>query len=289
MRYEGKVYRPPSEAHSYIVQATIGCSHNLCTYCDMYRTVGYRERPIGDVLDDIAVAGRIFRDADKVFVADGDPLGMSVERWTTILDAARDAFPRLRRVSCYATADNVRDKSTDELRTLREHGLSLLYIGPESGDDETLRRIVKGGSFAEHVEAAEKAHAAGMEISVITLLGAGGVERSDIHARETARLVTAMDPEYLASLTLTVIPGTPLARMEEKGRFEMPEVGTLLRELRTIVAESQPQNALFRTNHASNYVPIAGRIPEDREALLATIDAALTGDVPLRPDFMRGL
>jgi radical SAM superfamily enzyme YgiQ (UPF0313 family) len=289
MRYEGKVYRPPSEAHSYIVQATIGCSHNLCTYCDMYRTVGYRERPIGDVLDDIAVAGRIFRDADKVFVADGDPLGMSVERWTTILDAARDAFPRLRRVSCYATADNVRDKSTDELRTLREHGLSLLYIGPESGDDETLRRIVKGGSFAEHVEAAEKAHAAGMEISVITLLGAGGVERSDIHARETARLVTAMDPEYLASLTLTVIPGTPLARMEEKGRFEMPEVGTLLRELRTIVAESQPRNALFRTNHASNYVPIAGRIPEDREALLATIDAALTGDVPLRPDFMRGL
>lgn len=289
MRYEGKVYRPPSEAHSYIVQATIGCSHNLCTYCDMYRTVGYRERPIGDVLDDIAEAGRIFRDADKVFVADGDPLGMSVERWTTILDAARDAFPRLRRVSCYATADNVRDKSTDELRTLREHGLSLLYIGPESGDDETLRRIVKGGSFAEHVEAAEKAHAAGMEISVITLLGAGGVERSDIHARETARLVTAMDPEYLASLTLTVIPGTPLARMEEKGRFEMPEVGTLLRELRTIVAESQPQNALFRTNHASNYVPIAGRIPEDREALLATIDAALTGDVPLRPEFMRGL
>jgi len=289
MRYEGKVYRPPSEAHSYIVQATIGCSHNLCTYCDMYRTVGYRERPIGDVLDDIAEAGRIFRDADKVFVADGDPLGMSVERWTTILDTARDAFPRLRRVSCYATADNVRDKSTDELRTLREHGLSLLYIGPESGDDETLRRIVKGGSFAEHVEAAEKAHAAGMEISVITLLGAGGVERSDIHARETARLVTAMDPEYLASLTLTVIPGTPLARMEEKGRFEMPEVGTLLRELRTIVAESQPQNALFRTNHASNYVPIAGRIPEDREALLATIDAALTGDVPLRPEFMRGL
>mgnify|MGYP003388569772 FL=1 len=289
MRYEGKVYRPPSEAHSYIVQATIGCSHNLCTYCDMYRTVGYRERPIGDVLDDIAEASRIFRDADKVFVADGDPLGMSVERWTTILDAARDAFPRLRRVSCYATADNVRDKSTDELRALREHGLSLLYIGPESGDDETLRRIVKGGSFAEHVEAAEKAHAAGMQISVITLLGAGGVERSDIHARETARLVTAMDPEYLASLTLTVIPGTPLARMEEKGRFEMPEVGTLLRELRTIVAESQPQNALFRTNHASNYVPIAGRIPQDREALLATIDAALTGDVPLRPEFMRGL
>jgi radical SAM superfamily enzyme YgiQ (UPF0313 family) len=289
MRYEGKVYRPPSEAHSYIVQATIGCSHNLCTYCDMYRTVGYRERPIGDVLDDIAEAGRTFRDADKVFVADGDPLGMSVERWTTILDAARAAFPHLRRVSCYATADNVRDKSTDELWALREHGLSLLYIGPESGDDETLRRIVKGGSFAEHVEAAEKAHAAGMEISVITLLGAGGVERSDIHARETARLVTAMDPEYLASLTLTVIPGTPLARMEEKGRFEMPEVGTLLRELRTIVAESQPQNALFRTNHASNYVPIAGRIPEDREALLATIDAALIGDVPLRPEFMRGL
>lgn len=289
MRYEGKVYRPPSEARSYIVQATIGCSHNLCTYCDMYRAVDFRERPMPEVLEDIAAAGRLYDDVEKVFVADGDALVMDVDRWLTVLAAAEAAFPRLRQIACYATAGNVLEKTESELRQLRENGLTMLYIGPESGDDETLRRLVKGGTFQDHVDAAEKAHAAGLELSVITLLGAGGVERSDPHAHETARLVTAMDPEYLASLTLTIIPGTPLHRMVEKGRFELPDVAGLLTELRTIVDESRPSDALFRTNHASNYVPIGGRLPKDRERMVAALDAALAGDIPLRPEHMRGL
>jgi len=289
MRYEGKVYRPPSEARSYIVQATIGCSHNLCTYCDMYRGVDFRERDLTDVLEDIEAAGRHVPGADKVFVADGDALVMGLGRWCSILDAARDAFPGLRQASCYATAQNVLDKTPEELRELRARGLSLLYIGPESGDAETLRRIVKGATFEDHADAAAKAHAAGMEISVITLLGAGGTDRTEEHARETARLITAMDPEYLAALTLTIIPGTPLDRMAEKGRFELPDVTGLLTELRTIVGEAQPTDALFRTNHASNYVPIEGRLPRDRDRLLKTIDGALNGEVPLRPEFLRGL
>ncbi len=289
MRYEGKIYRPPSEARSYIVQATIGCSHNLCTYCDMYRGVDFRERDLSEVLQDIAAAGAHFRGADKVFVADGDSLVMGVDRWIEILTAARSAFPGLRRTSCYATAQNILDKTTGELTELRKEGLSLLYIGPESGDAETLKRIVKGATFEEHAEAAAKAHEAGMEISVITLLGAGGVERTEEHAHETARLVTAMDPEYLAALTLTVIPGTPIHRMMEKGRFEVPDVRGLLLELRTIVDECRPTNALFRTNHASNYVPIAGRLPSDREQMIELLDGALSGDVPLRPESMRGL
>jgi radical SAM superfamily enzyme YgiQ (UPF0313 family) len=289
MRYEGKLYRPPSEARSYIVQATIGCSHNLCTYCDMYRGVDFRERCLPDVLEDIAEAGRRFPGAEKVFVADGDALCMGVDRWYAILEAAHAAFPGLRGVSCYATAQNVLEKAQAELDGLREAGLSLLYIGPESGDDETSRRIVKGATFEDHVDAAAKAHAAGMHISVITLLGAGGVDRTEEHAHETARLVTAMDPEYLAALTLTIIPGTPLHRMEEKGRFELPPVQALLTELRTIIDESRPTDALFRTNHASNYVPIAGRLPRDRERLVETVDAALRGEVPMRQEFMRGL
>ena len=289
MRYEGTLWRPPSEARSYIVQATIGCSHNLCTYCAMYRNQDFRERDLAEVLEDIATAGQAYPTATKVFIGDGDALVMGVDRWRTILEAIRAAFPHLRRVSCYATAQNVLEKSEDELRQLREAGLSLLYIGPESGDSVTLKRIVKGASFEDHAGAARKAHAAGMKISVIMLLGAGGVDRTEEHARETARLVTEMDPEYLSTLTLTVIPGTPLQRMADKGRFELPDVPGLLRELRTIVDESQPRAAIFRTNHASNYLPIEGRLPRDRERIVGVIDSALKGEIPLRPEYFRGL
>jgi len=289
VRYEGKLYRPPSEAYSYIVQATIGCSHNLCTYCDMYRDKRFRVRDLDDVLEDIAQAGRAYPSADKVFVADGDALVMDVDRWLTILNACRDAFPGLRRVSCYATAENVLEKSPDELRSLRECGLEMLYIGPESGDDVTLKRIVKGGTFAEHVEAARKAHGAGMRLSTIVLLGAGGVERTEEHARETARLITEMDPEYVGALTLTVIPGTPQARMVEKGRFELPSIPRLLGEMRTIVEHAEPTRTVFRTNHASSYLPIAGELPRDRDRILEAIDLALEGAIPLRPEYLRGL
>ena len=289
MRYEGKLYRPPSEADAYIVQATIGCSHNLCTYCDMYRDKSFRERDLTEVLEDIQEAGRVYQGATRVFVADGDALVMETSRWLTILESLGSSFPSLRRVSCYATAQNLLQKSEDELRQLKDAGLSLLYIGPESGDPVTLKRIVKGNTFEDHAEAAQRAHAAGMKISVIVLLGAGGVDRVEEHARETARLVTEMDPEYLSALTLTVIPGTPLARMMEKGAFELPPVHALLWELRTIVAESRPSRAIFRTNHASNYLPLEGRLPRDREKIVAAIDAGIRGDVPLRPEYFRGL
>jgi len=289
MRYEGKLYRPPSEANSYIVQATIGCSHNLCTYCDMYRDKSFRVRDLTEVLEDIEAAGRLHPHADKVFVADGDALIMDVVRWLTILAACHEHFPRLRRVSCYATAENVLAKSDDELKRLCDAGLKMLYIGPESGDDVTLKRIVKGGTFAEHAEAAERAHAAGMKLSVIVLLGAGGVDRTLEHATETGRLITAMNPEYLGALTLTVIPTTPLQRMQDKGKFELPAVPALLRELRTMVEVASPTDTVFRTNHASSYLPIAGRLPQDRDQILHAIDLALNGEIPLRPEFMRGL
>lgn len=289
MRYEGRLYRPPSEARSYILQATIGCSHNLCTYCDMYRDKVFRERELAEVLEDILEAARVYPTANKVFVADGDALVMDSPRWHTILGSLRAGFPKLRRASCYATAQNLLEKSEEELRKLREAGLSLLYIGPESGDQVTLKRIVRGNTFEDHAEAARKAHAAGMKISVIVLLGAGGVDRVEEHARETARLVTEMDPEYLSALTLTVIPGTPIQRLMDKGIFELPPVHGLLWELRTIVADSRPTRAVFRTNHASNYLALEGRLPRDRERIVSAIDAALRGDVPLRPEYFRGL
>ncbi|HET9620510.1 MAG TPA: radical SAM protein [Kofleriaceae bacterium] len=290
MRYEGKIYRPPSEADSYILQATIGCSWNACVYCDMYRDKAFRVRALDDTLHDIALArAEIGPALGKVFVADGDALILPVDHWRAVLDALRAAFPRLARISCYATARNLLDKTDDELRALRAGGLSRLYIGPESGDDVTLKRIAKGATFADHVAAADKARRAGFELSVIVLLGIAGVARSAEHAAGTAALVTAMDPAYLAALTTTIVPGTPLATLARRDRFQLPDISHMFRELRTIIDEARPTRAVFRTNHASNYLPLAGRLPDDRAALVATIDAALAGRVPLRPESRRGL
>jgi radical SAM superfamily enzyme YgiQ (UPF0313 family) len=290
MRYEGTIYRPPSEAESYILQATIGCPWNACTYCAMYRDKTFRVRPLDDILDDIGDAGRAFGDRfDKVFVADGDALVMDLEHWEAILAACRESFPRLRRVSSYATAMNILEKTPEDLARLRERGLTLFYIGPESGDDQTLKRIAKGAGFEAHAEAARRAHAAGIKISVIFLLGCGGIERSAEHARESARLATAMDPRFVSLLTLTVVPGTPIATLEQRGKFELPDLMGLLREMRIFVAEAAPSDAIFRTNHASNYLPVAGRLPRDRAKILAVLDAALEGRIPLRPEWARGL
>ncbi|MCB9879194.1 MAG: radical SAM protein [Planctomycetes bacterium] len=290
MRYQGSIYRPPSEADSYILQATLGCSWNKCTYCDMYREKDFAVRPLGDTLRDVEMAGVAYGErVRKVFVADGDAMVMDLEHWLAILEACREAFPALRRVSCYAMAKNVLDKSEAELAELRAAGLSLVYIGPESGDDVTLKRIAKGSTAEQHVQAAARVHAAGMQLSAIFLLGAGGVERSEQHARASAELATAMDPRFVSALTLTVIPGTPMARAEEKGAFVLPEQPQLLRELRLFVEHAKPRDAIFRSNHASNSLPIGGRLPRDRDALLQAIDDAIAGRVALRPDWLRGL
>ena len=290
MRYQGRIYRPPSEADAYILQATIGCSWNKCTYCDMYRDKQFRVRAQAETLEDIAMAAATYGERiDKVFVADGDALVMSLDQWEPILRACREKFPRLRRVSAYATARNLNEKTEAELKQLREWGLSLLYIGPESGDDVTLKRIAKGANFAEHVTAAQKAHAAEIKLSAIFLLGAGGTERSAEHAEASARLASAMDPRFVSCLTLTVVPGTPIAKLEGSGRFELPDIMGLLRELRTIVDLTRPTDVIFRSNHASNYLPLAGRLPRDRERIVQVLDAALSGEIPLRPEWARGL
>jgi len=300
MRYEGSIYRPPSEHDAWILQATIGCSWNNCTYCDMYRAKAFRLRDEGQVFADIGLAASaIGPGLRKVFVADGDALVLPTERWLRLLERVRGAFPHLKRISCYATADNVVEKGLDELVRLRQAGLSRLYIGPESGDEATLRRLAKGPRlgadrdsdylFDRHVQASQLARQAGMEVSAIFLLGAGGTARSQVHARKSAELATAMDPHFLAALTLTIVPGTPLARTAERLGFELPDVPGLLTELRTFVAHARPTDALFRTNHASNYLPLGGRLPRDRDRIVSVLDAALQGRVPLRPEGARGL
>lgn len=301
MRYEGKLYRPPSEAHSYILQATIGCTWNNCTYCDMYREKVFRLRGLDEVLADVAEAGRRFgRGVEKVFVADGDALVMPMDHWRAVLPALAAAFPGLRQVSCYAMASNVLAKTPGELEELRRSGLTLVYMGPESGDETTLRRLAKQPRpagvarsaaylYDAHVAASARARAAGIAVSAIFLLGAGGVARTVEHARGSARLATDMNPEFLAALTLTVVPGTPIARTASHQGFVLPDAAGLLTELRTFVGEARPTDALFRTNHASNYLPLAGRLPRDAGRMVRAIDAALAGSVPLRPEWARGL
>ncbi|PIE25646.1 MAG: radical SAM protein [Planctomycetota bacterium] len=277
MIYEGQIYRPPSEHDAWILQASIGCSWNKCSYCEMYRDKEYRERPLPELLAEVAEAKKLLGPRlRKVFVADGDALNMPLSTWEPLLAALRQSFPKLARISAYAMASNVTEKSPEELRRLRQGGLSRLYLGPESGDDLVLRRIAKGSNAAEHIEAASRLRRAGIEQSVIFLLGAGGVERSQEHAQASAELATAMDPEFLAALTLTLKPGTSIWNQYQRGRFRLPDSSMLLRELRSFLAGASPSNALFRSNHASNHVVLGGRLPKDREQLLRGIDQLLS-------------
>ena len=184
---------------------------------------------------------------------------------------------------------NILEKNPQELSSLRDQGLELFYIGPESGDDPTPKRIAKGATHADHIEAAEKAKEAGIKLSAIFLLGVGGLERSEEHAHESARLASAMDPRFLSLLTLTIVPETPIAKLASTNRFHLPDLAELLGELRTFVAHCNPTDAIFRTNHASNYLPIAGRLSRDRERILEQLDLALDGQIPLRPEWTRGL
>ena len=291
MRYVGKVYRPPSEADAYLLQATIGCSWNKCTYCDMYRDKPkFSLRNLDEILEDMEMAAaRSGAHIRKLFVMDGDALCMPMDRWRVILKRAYELYPNLRRVSCYAMARNILEKTSEEMNELRQLGLKQLYIGPESGDDITLKRIAKGSTADQHIEAAKRAKEAGMKMSVIFLLGAGGVERSQEHAKASAELASAMDPDFLSALTLTVIPETPMERMQEKGRFVMPDKRMLLEELYTFIEHSNPTGAIFRTNHASNYLPIAGTLPHDKDPMLDIVAGALEGKVGLRPEWRRGL
>jgi len=278
LKYQGPMFRPPSESQSFLLQATIGCSWNACTYCLMYRNKKFHTRPIDEVLTDLRSAAKKFQGIfDKMFVTDGDALVMKTEDWLPILQEAYKLIPDLKQVSCYATARNVLSKSTEELTQLSKAGLKMVYMGPESGDDIVLKQIVKGGTFADHAEAAKRLKQAGIMNSCIFLLGVGGVERSKEHALGSAKLVTAMDPEYMSALTVEILEGTPLQKFYKRQKFVMPEPMGILRELRLFVEHANPTNAVFRTNHASNYLPLSGNLPQDRERLLHTVDMALAG------------
>jgi radical SAM superfamily enzyme YgiQ (UPF0313 family) len=287
--YDPPVFRPPSEAGSLILQVTLGCSHNRCTFCSMYRTKRFRAKPIDQVREEIAQARRLAGpDVRRVFLADGDAMCLSVARLTEILDALHAEFPRVRRVGSYANARDLLRKSPEDLAALQARKLSIVYLGLESGDDATLADLEKGATAAECVEAIRRANAAGISTSVMVLVGVAGRERSLEHARRSAEAVNRMEPSYTALLTYTPTPGSPLGERVLRGEVELPGPVESLEEIRSFVAGLRCAT-YFTCNHASNYLPITGRLPGARTDILAALDAAIAGRLALKPEFMRGL
>ncbi len=269
----------------------MGCSHNACTYCDMYTGTRFRVKPWEVVERDLleaAAAGPVF---DKVFLCDGDALILPDRRLLQILDGIREHLPWVRRVGVYGDTRSVGRRKVEALAALRAAGLGIVYHGVESGDDVTLSTIDKGGTRAECGLTADKLREAGILHSVIVLLGIGGVARSEAHAHETATLLTRMDPPYVGALTTTAVPGTLLAAAEARGDFVLPDRFRLLEELRTLVEVAKLSDCRFSSNHASNYLPLRSQLPNDRERLLAILDQVLAtrDEQVLRPEWMRGL
>ncbi|WP_456477645.1 radical SAM protein [Geoglobus ahangari] len=286
--YDMPLFRPPSEANSLIVQATIGCSHNKCTFCGMYKMKKFRVKPVEEVKRELEIFKKYYGDVRRLFLADGNAMCMKTEDLVEIVRYAKKLFPSLERVSTYATPMDLLEKSVDELRWLREEGLSLVYLGVESGDDEILKEIRKGVDSREMIEAGRKAIRAGMTLSITAITGLGGEERSFDHAKNTARVLNEMKPHYTAFLTLMIVENTLLYLKLRRGEFTPLNHLEILRELRWVI-EDLRYRTVFRANHASNYLPIRANLPEDREEVLKLIDYAMEHPEILRPEHLRGL
>lgn len=287
--YEHPLFRPPSEAESLILQVTIGCSHNRCTFCSMYRSKRFRPKAPERIRQEIAQARALLGpEVRRVFLADGDAMCLSTRRLAAILETLNQAFPRLQRVSAYANARDVLAKTDEDLVRLRSQKLKLLYLGLESGDEHTLSAVCKGATAGEIVLAVQRARAAGMSTSVMVLIGLAGRRRSLLHARASAEAINRMAPTYTALLTYTPVPGSPLQELVARGEFELPGPLESIEEIRELVRGLDCQT-YFTCNHASNYLPLTGRMPAARAEILAYLDAALAGLLPLKPEVLRGL
>ena len=289
MRYEGDVYRPPSEARSLIIQLTIGCARNTCTFCNMYKRKQFRVRKLEEVIADLYWVKNFYPYGfDRVFLADGDALIARTQDIITVLDKIYELFPHVRRVTTYGTAQDVLLKSHEELCQLREHGLEMVYIGAETGSDKILKDIDKRVTAAEIVEACQKLKAAGIMVSMTLITGIGGVKDSRENAIESAKLVTAAKPEYLGLLTLNLEPGTPLEADYRSGKFEALSPFGDLEEQKLFLEHVDSEGTVLRSNHVSNYVSLSGTLNRDTERMIAQLDAAISSG-RIRPERYRRL
>lgn len=280
IKYHGPVYRPPSEAESLLIQLTIGCSHNKCTFCGMYRSKTFSVRLLKDVVADLEAAARYYgkaaRTLKKIFLCDGDALVAPTELLLPVLERANELFPALKRISVYATASNILNKSNEELAELAANKLNLAYLGLESGADEVLKLIVKGNSAEDMVQAASKLKANSWQLSLIAMLGLGGAEYKEKHRRKTAAVVSKMEPDFFSFLTTVLVPGLPYATLIDRGEITPLTSYELLEEMRDIITNiSLKKRSIFRANHVSNLYPLSGILPRDAYKLADTINSWL--------------
>ncbi|PIE60828.1 MAG: radical SAM protein [Desulfobulbus propionicus] len=287
MDYQGDIIRPPSEANSIILQVTLGCSHNRCTFCGAYRDKQYAVKPWSVIAKDIAFAKLHCTRLKTLFLADGDALAMDHDDLIRLLTTIKTELPWVRRVATYATCQNVLDKTAAQLGQYYQLGLQRLYLGLESGHAQTLKRIVKGADPSAMVKAAHYIKNAGMFLSVTCLLGIAGAESSPAHAKATAEVLNQMQPNQVAVLTLMILPNTPLYKQVQSKTFTLPSQQQLFEELRQMLFSIDFGKTQFQANHASNYFSLSGRLPKDKAAMLATIDNAINGMQELKPESCR--
>lgn len=289
MHYEGSCIRPPSEADSILLQVTLGCSHNKCTFCGSYKDKRFQVKDREIISQDIDFAARYMHRQRRLFLMDGDALIIPQRKLVPLLEEINTKLPWVTRIGTYANAKSLNKKSEEDLAQLRKLKLGIIYLGVESGDDRVLTQINKGAAAEELIQAGRKAKQAGIKLSVTVLLGIAGTQGSVDHARATGELLTAMDPDYVGALTVMLIPGTQLYGQWEQGLFQLPDEQGILRELKEMLAHTHLNRGLFMANHASNYLPIRVRFPDQKEKTLQLIEQALQGEVQLKPEWMRAL
>lgn len=285
--YVGAIYRPPSEARSIILQATLGCSHNRCTFCPNYLEKRFAIKPREIVAEDIRKAARLFPETRRLFVADGDALILPMKDWEWLLADIREHLPWVDRIGAYATGKSIRKKTDEELAWLRENGLGILYLGVESGDDETLKYVKKDSTHEQLLEAGQRVRRADIKLSVTVLLGIAPQGRSLEHARATGELLTKMAPNYVGALSVMLVDGTEMADAVACGGHPMPTPKGCLMELREMLAATDMPGGLFMANHASNYLPLQVKMPRGKAAALELLDRAIAGGVALKPEEFR--
>lgn len=288
MRYEGAVYRPPSEAYSLIIQVTIGCSQNDCIFCNMYKEKRFRMRKLEEVLSDFAEARAKYRTVKKIFLADGDALICRMDYLEAILQFIQEHFPECTQVTAYGSPRSVLLKKQEELKKLRELGLSMIYMGLESGNAEVLKFMKKGATPDEMIEAAGKIHEAGIRLSATAISGLGGRKLWREHAQDTGKVLSKMKPEYVGLLTLMVEEDLPLADEIRQGNFELLTPYDILIETKELLKNIDCPGCIFRSNHASNYVNLRGTLNEDRKFMIGLLDEAIQGNIHLKSEWMRG-
>ena len=289
MHYDGMIIRPPSEADSILLQVTLGCSHNKCTFCGSFRDKRFTIKKEDVIFQDIEYARTHFPRHKRLFICDGDAMIVPMRRLVPILVRIRDRLPWVERVGVYGNTKGIGMKTDDELAELASLGVGIAYMGLESGDDQVLADIRKGATSDKMIRMGKRVKQAGIQLSVTVLVGLAGKERSLIHAKETGRVLSEIDPDYVGALSLMLIPGTELHADYQAGRFELPSPEEMLAELGQMIASTHLTDGLFHANHASNYLPIRARLPRDKERTLDQIAQALSGKIKLKPEFMRAL